>query len=320
MTKYYKPMIPTLVESVPIGSDWIYEAKYDGFRCILYISEDRIELISRNLINISNSFPEIINEIKGKLDIFEKYKPLVLDGEVVILESRFRADFEKIQTRGRTKIENKINILANETPAYYLSFDILMVQGVPLLKEPLLRRKEHLSKLFREINTEQIPKSKLINIEFFINSKELWANIEAEYGEGIVAKKGSSTWDEGTRTTNWLKIKNWKRANFIIISYEKQNGYFHVGLVKDQQMIHAGLFLHGMKEEERTALYQIIKSNASKEDEKFIIINPGICVELLFLDWYKNEIRQPRFSKFQLDVRWEACTWEEARKRTMKSS
>lgn len=321
MNKYYKPMLPTLVESIPVGSDWIYEAKYDGFRCLLYISEERIELISRNLINISSSFPEILNEIKEKQDIFEKYIPLVLDGEIVILESQLRADFEKIQVRGRTKIEKKINILANEIPAQYITFDILMVNGLPLMKEPLLKRKEHLSILFSDLNnTEQLQKSKLLKIQYFNNTEDLWSIIVAEYGEGIVAKRGNSTWDEGTRTKNWLKIKNWKKANFIILSYEKQNGYFHVGLLKEREVFHAGLFLHGINEEERTALYQIIKANAAKEDSKFIFIKPSICVELLFLDWYKDEIRQPRFSQFRLDVKWEACTWEEARKRTMKSS
>lgn len=322
MNKYYKPMLPTLVESVPKGSNWIYEAKYDGFRCLLYIYENRIELISRNLINISDSFPEIIREIIEKIDIFEKHKPLVLDGEIAILESQFRADFEKIQIRGRTKIEKKINHFASETPAHYIAFDILMDQGISLLNEPLLLRKNHLTKLFSDLglNTEIYQTSKLLNIEFFQNYEELLPHIETEYGEGIVAKKLNSTWDEGARTTNWLKIKNWKVANFIILSYEKQNGYFHVGLVKNQQIVHAGLFLHGIKDEERMALYKIIKTNATKEDSKFIFIDPSICVELLFLDWYKDEIRQPRFSQFRLDVTWEACTWEEARKRTMKSS
>ncbi len=319
MNKYYKPMLPTLVESVPKGSNWIYEAKYDGFRCLLYIFEERIEMISRNLINISDSFPEIINEIKRNINIFEKHKPLVLDGEIVILESEFRADFEKIQIRGRTKIEKKINLLASETPAHYISFDILMDQGTSLLKEPLLLRKKYLSELFSGLSIDHYQTSKLLNIEFFENSEELFPRIEAEYGEGIVAKKVNSTWDEGARTTNWLKIKNWKKANFIILSYEKQNGYFHVGLVKEQQIVHVGLFLHGISDEERMALYKIIKANATIEDSDFIFINPSICVELLFLDWYKDEIRQPRFSQFRLDVTWEACTWEEARKRTMKS-
>lgn len=320
MNKYYKPMLPTLVESVPIESEWIYEAKYDGFRCLLYISEERIELISRNLINISASFPEILQDIKRKIDIFDKHKPLVLDGEIVILESQFRADFEKIQIRGRTKIRKKINRLASEIPAHYIAFDMLMAQGNSLLNEPLLFRKKQLSRLFSDIKTENNKASKLMNIEFFNNSEELWSYITADFGEGIVAKKINSTWDEGARTTNWLKIKNWKKANFIIISYEKQNGYFHVGLVKGQQIVHAGLFLHGIKDEEKIALYKIIKTNATKEDTQFVFIDPSISVELLFLDWYKDEIREPRFSQFRLDVTWEACTWEEARKRTMKSS
>lgn len=320
MNKYFRPMLPTLVKNVPVGSDWIYETKYDGFRCLLYISEERIELISRNLINISDSFPEIIKEIKAKLDILEKHKPLVLDGEIVILESQFRADFEKIQMRGRTKNEKKISQLVSHTPAQYIVFDILMDQGIPLMNEPLLFRKKHLTKLFSDLSTEKYQSTKLINIEFFKNSDELLPHIVEEFGEGIVAKKVNSTWDEGSRTTNWLKIKNWKKANFIIISYEKQNGYFHVGLVKGGQIVHAGLFLHGIKDEEKMALYKIIKTNATKEDSKFIFVDPSICVELLFLDWYKDEIRQPRFSQFCLDVTWEACTWEEAWKRTMKSS
>jgi len=314
-------MVPILVDEIPKDSNWIFEAKYDGFRCLLYILEDRVELLSRNLKNLSESFPEIIYEITKKKTALSQFLPLVLDGEIVILESQYRASFEKIQLRGRTTTKSKISALAKDFPANFIVFDILHVRGASIMKAPLLERKVSLSDVFKsmkihKINNQEHSPVSLIN--FFENSDEIWTNIVTENGEGIVAKRKNSTWSEGTRTLNWLKIKNWKKANFFIISLEKQNGYFHVGLLKEGEIIHAGLFSHGIKDEERQALNQIIKSNAVKEDSQFIYIDPSICVELLFIDWYKNEIRQPRFSEFRLDINWEACTWEKARKYSMK--
>ncbi|WP_458412880.1 non-homologous end-joining DNA ligase [Schinkia sp. CFF1] len=316
-----RPMLPTLVESIPEGSDWVYEAKYDGFRALLYLYEDRIELISRNLKNISNAFPEITKDIRAKIDILKYHLPLVLDGEIVILESQYRASFEKIQIRGRSKNGSKILTLANDFPAHFIAFDLLMISGVPIMEKPLQKRKESLLDVFNEIELHCNGKpgydSKLKNIQFFNSSEEIWRKIVFENGEGIVAKRINSTWVEGSRTLNWLKVKNWRNANFFILSFEKQNGYFHVGLLKGGAIFDAGLFLNGMSEEEILALQKIIKANAVKEDSQFIYIKPSICVELYFLDWYKDKIRQPRFSRFRLDLTWEACTWEEARKQSM---
>lgn len=319
--KYFKPMVPILVDEIPKDPNWIYEAKYDGFRCLMYILEDRVELISRNLKNISGSFPEIISEITKKKAALSKFLPLVLDGEIVILESQYRASFEKIQLRGRTTTKSKISALVKDFPANFITFDILLVRGASIMKAALLERKAYLSDVFKSMKDQEINNqgySALTLIKFFENSEEIWTNIATENGEGIVAKRINSAWSEGTRTLNWLKIKNWKKANFFIISLEKQNGYFHVALLKDGEILHAGLFSHGIKKEERQALNQIIKTNAVREDSQFIYIDPSICVELLFIDWYKNEIRQPRFSKFRLDINWEACTWQEARKCLMK--
>lgn len=319
-------MIPTLVDHAPTQGlkNWIYEVKYDGFRCLLYIDDGQIDLISRNLINMSNSFPEIIIDIKDKLSMLSPFLPIVLDGELVILDSNYRANFEKIQVRGRTKADSKIQLLRKELPAHYLAFDVIMINGVEVSNEPLCQRKERLYNLFRKIGGLDHSLTNLatrINIiKSFQSIEETWSHVVKENGEGIVAKKTDSKWIEGIRTSDWLKIKNWKQADFIITSIEKKNGYFHVGLVKNGVIVHAGLFSHGLSQEEREALQQTIRKNSSHEDTNFIYINPSICVQLKFLDWYKDELRQPRFSKFQLDKRWENCTWEEARIQSMRLS
>ncbi|WP_230474444.1 non-homologous end-joining DNA ligase [Calidifontibacillus erzurumensis] len=319
---YLKPMVPTLVDTIPSGAEWIYEPKYDGFRALLYIFEDQVELISRNLKNLSTVFPEIISYVQNLLPGLQTYLPFVLDGEIVILESQYRASFEKIQERGRMKNKKKISQFINVFPADFIAFDLLMVSGRRLNHMPLMGRKEELASIFFTIlENSQVQKrhtTHLKLIETFDDNELLWSKIVSENGEGIVAKRVTSKWIEGARTTNWLKIKNWKRANFFILSLEKQNSYFHVGLIKGDSIVHAGLFFHGLNEEERNALTEIIKKNAMKEDAKFIYLKPSICVELLFIDWYKAEIRQPRFSRFRFDIKWEDCTWEEAQKRSMK--
>ncbi|WP_102346512.1 non-homologous end-joining DNA ligase [Bacillus sp. Marseille-P3661] len=319
MIKRYKPMVPTLVEQTPKGLDWVYEVKYDGFRCLLYIEQSGISLISRNLNNLSDSFPDVIAIIEKYIPVFSKYLPIVLDGELVILDSIYRANFEKIQLRGRTKNSTKIKQLAEQFPASYCGFDLLVLNGKEIVSESYLLRKQKLAQLFNELDDlYKLTNTRLYYVTSTNDIDNLWRNISEENGEGVIAKRQNSNWQEGVRTTNWLKIKNWKVATFIILSVDKKNGYFNVGLIKGDAVQFVGLFSHGLSSDERQALFEIVRNNAIKEDKQYIYINPSICVDLQFLDWYNGELRQPRFSKFRLDKKWEECTWEEALKQSMR--
>lgn len=79
-----KLMKPIASEQIPTGAEWVYEVKYDGFRCVLHWEHDTIRLISRNDTDLTTNFPEIIEACKSQQPSIEDSLPLRVDGELVI--------------------------------------------------------------------------------------------------------------------------------------------------------------------------------------------------------------------------------------------
>jgi bifunctional non-homologous end joining protein LigD len=310
-----KPMLPTLRSEIPTGADWVYETKYDGFRAILTISSTSIDLVSRNEKSLNDTFPEIIVEISQLQQKLEAFLPLTLDGEIVFLTSKHFSNFEQLQIRGRLKNKEKINEAANQFPCKYLAFDLIESDGKPLQTKPLKTRKEELQKLFEAINLPASIEPSLPNLLQYVpytpHYTTLWDEIRLEDGEGVIAKQLKSKWENGVRTKQWLKIKNYKQACFFITGYDKENGYFHVGVSKGEETFQAGVFSHGIFSEEREALIKIVKENKRDETPTFVKIDPAIVVELQFLSLYKEQLREPSFFAFRFDKHIEECTWDQ---------
>jgi len=309
-----KPMLPTLQFDVPKGSDWVYEIKYDGFRVILHWSNEGIELISRNGNRLNEQFPEVIEYCAQIYDKISPYLPILLDGEMCILDSPYKANFEAIQLRGRLKDKNKIISTMKVRQAHYLIFDLLTINGTRLIDKPLSERKQQLRSLFDKLGltkeTNNQSNQTLQMVDFTSDYDKLWETVTTFHGEGLIAKKKGSKWEAGKRTTNWYKLKNWQFGNFFISGYDKKNGFFHVAVTRNDKIFEVGLFSHGISSDEREALLQVIQANSSEESNTFMKVEPGICVELFYLELYKEQLRQPSFSRFRFDITWKDCTWE----------
>ncbi|MDN4073740.1 non-homologous end-joining DNA ligase [Fictibacillus terranigra] len=309
----FKPMLASLASDLPDGHDWIFEIKYDGYRCIALWSESGVQLFSRNGHSFNHSFPEVVNAFMVKTEQMKPFLPLVLDGELCILESPYKASFEALQKRGRLKEGQRIKKAAVDRPSTYLVFDVLSERGVQITEVPLKERKKKLKEIFKTLATAENKAGKpLACIDFHSNGSEYWELAQKQHSEGLIAKRCKSKYIPGVRTDQWVKIKNPKSGVFFITAYDKNNGYFHVGALRDGKTVSAGLFSHGLTPEERSVLIEIIKKNKTGEDRNFIIVTPSICVELQYLELYKDQLRHPRFVAFRLDVRWEDCTWEKA--------
>src|SRR5690625_3852945 len=101
-------MQPIATNQIEPNSDWVHEIKYDGFRAKLFRSNDQIKLISRNKKDLTENFPEIILFCKKLQPKMAAMLPIQLDGELVILNNHFQANFAAIQKRGRLKTKEKI--------------------------------------------------------------------------------------------------------------------------------------------------------------------------------------------------------------------
>ncbi|MEK4080112.1 ATP-dependent DNA ligase [Solibacillus sp. FSL K6-1126] len=186
-------MLLTDVPDIPLGDDWLYEAKYDGYRCILVWDKGKNipELKSRNGNVLNEKFPEIIRFCKSIYAEIEPYLPLIFDGEIVYLINHFQSKFSFVQKRG--KMTNQKNIESNSKtfPCHYIVFDLLRLKGKDKGNSRLTTRKQLLSDLFERLNlldTVQYNDSKRLQaIDVFENPHLLWQKVTSHNGEGIIA-------------------------------------------------------------------------------------------------------------------------------------
>lgn len=297
-------MLPSLVTEIPNGAEWLYEVKYDGFRALIYLYETHLHIISRNLNELNDQFPEIID---GFTPLLPKINtPIILDGELCILETKQKASFEQIQKRGRLKTPEKIAKASKTTPATFMAFDLLMEQGELLVTKPLFDRKKKLSQFFSQMGDPSF----LQMIHIYEDSHIVWEEVGADAGEGIVAKRKDSFWYEGKRTKQWLKVKNMQIATFFLLSYDERNAFFQLGCLIKGEIVFIGKVGQGFTKEEKEALITVVKKNQLKTAHGITYVNPSVCIEVEFLEINKNELRHPKFRRFRFDKHWEECTWE----------
>jgi bifunctional non-homologous end joining protein LigD len=309
-----KPMLPSLTFELPEGESWYYEVKYDGFRAILEW-KDALTLTSRNGKSLLELFPEIETFLLEKKKEFESHLPLILDGELALLDNSYKANFGSIQVRGRMRSQKRINEKAKVQPCHYLVFDLLMHAGKWLIKEPYTKRKEALARLFSSLDLPlEVDQKSAKLVQMIPASKDfatIWDEVILHDGEGLVAKNERNEWEEGKRSTLWLKYKNWKYVSCFITALEKVNGYYHIAVFKDKEIVSIGQFFFGLKPEEKQALTAIIKENQRGEDKKFIYVDPAIVVEIKYLEVYEGQLREPHFHRFRFDLAIEDCTYEQ---------
>lgn len=317
-----KPMLPQLQVDPPIGEDWVYETKFDGFRAILFLEDsDKIKLISRNGKNLLPQFPELNKYIQDLFEKFRPFLPCILDGELCILINSFKANFSAIQKRGRLRSKEKIVHFSHQQPCKYLVFDLLKISDENVTNKPFYERKTLLLSMFKTlqlpINVDYTHPALLQMVPYEKDFSQLWKQVEKFDGEGIVSKHLQGKWIEGKRSSQWIKVKNWKKALCFITAYDRKNGYFHVGVFRDNNITPIGLFKHGVNDEERKALLEVVKNNYQHEDNQILYVPPGICVELNYLELYEGQLREVFFSKFRFDLKPIDCTWEKITESTI---
>ena len=309
-----KPMLPTLAFEPPIQGEWLYEMKYDGFRGILEWTSKGCFLWSRNGKDLLPQFPEIKDFLLKQQETVSELLPIVLDGELVILQNDWKANFQQLQKGGGCGHTKKSLCAAAERPCTYLVFDILMHQGNNKLSLPYIKRKELLLSLFDRLNFSLIPSlqsSQIIQyIPYFKDFDEISGKMKECDSEGIIAKLATSTWDEGKRTLTWVKLKNWKTVSCFLTAFDDQNGFFHVGVFQKEKIIPLGLFINGIDSETKASLREVIKHNFKKNHDHLIPIEPGICLDLNYLEWTAEQLREPYFKALRFDLLPEHCTYE----------
>ncbi|MBA3237131.1 MAG: DNA ligase D [Parachlamydiaceae bacterium] len=282
-----KPMLATLVDKPFDDNEWIYEIKLDGFRAIAELSNDHVELYSRNLLSFNKRFPSLIKHLQDlSLDA-------VFDGEIVALNSEGISQFQKLQ---------------NEVPdenLYFYVFDILYLNGEDLQKLPLTQRKDILSNILK--------KDSAIRYLDHISDKGLafFKFCEEKGLEGMVAKKKESPYLEGVRSKSWLKIKNEHTQEVVICGFtepkrgRKNFGALMTGIYKGTKLTFSGRVGGGvtekkLKEMKDMMLPHVVKecplNNIPKPNSDVTWIAPKFVCDVKFKEMTDEGImRQPIF-------------------------
>lgn len=306
-------MLLTDTAEIPKGEEWLYETKYDGFRCILEWENEPV-LKSRNGKILNQMFPEIIDFCSSIYEQIKLYLPLALDGELAYLINNFRSDFSVVQTRERMRNPDSIAAHLNNFPCHYVVFDILKYKGEVKTNRHLTTRKQLLAKLFTviglPITINYLDTKGIQAINEYEDSKSLWNAIKVSNGEGIIAKKKTSKWLGDTRSTNWLKIKNWRNVSVILTKHDKSNGFFNGSIYQNDALIEVVSFRHGLTDEESKTMAAFFEANGTKQKGDVWTLEPSICVEIACIDFLGDKLREPRFKAFKFDLNPEECTWK----------
>ncbi|RBM11653.1 ATP-dependent DNA ligase [Prauserella sp. PE36] len=143
VTPPVKPMLAKAAKRIPDSADLLFEPKWDGFRCLVFRDGDELTLQSRSLKPLDRYFPEVLAELAETLP-----ERVVLDGELVVGRGG-RLDFDALTERIHPAA-SRINLLAEQTPASFIAFDVLAIGDRALLEEPTSARREALTELAGE--------------------------------------------------------------------------------------------------------------------------------------------------------------------------
>ncbi|WP_041822436.1 DNA ligase D [Alkalihalophilus pseudofirmus] len=302
-----KPMLLHSNPTIPRGGQWLYEAKYDGYRCLLVWENETPQLYSRNEKELTANFPEIIEWCRSNYEQVKEYLPLILDGELVHLTNSYQSEFTLVQQRGKLRTIESITRHSRLYPMNFIAFDLLKISGTSLMENPLFTRKKQLDKLCKVLGITK-DTSPLQIIETFKKGEELFDFVTEHNGEGLVAKKKTSTY-RSTRSKDWLKIKNWRYVQLIVTAYDKGNGYFEGSVLKDGELTAVTHFKHGMKDEEYTTLTALFKENGEKRGKETWTLPPSIVVNIASIGFDGKQLREPQFDSFLMDAEPDGCTW-----------
>ncbi len=294
---FVKPMLANSAEKPFDDEEWVFEKKYDGYRTLAVINNDKVDLFSRNKISFNANFKPVADELK-KID-----HTVILDGEVVVENNAGRADFQMLQNYLKTGIG---------TLKYYV-FDLLNLDGNSVTELSLLDRKELLKILFNKYDFKNVFYSE----HTIGDGIKQFENALKNNNEGIIAKKADSTYSVSSRSNNWLKIKISNEEEAIIIGItepknsRKYFGAILLGQYNGKELQYIGKCGTGFSEEVLKELYTKLKPlflDKSPLSEKVPLrdkiqwVKPKVVCQVKYSEWTQdNNLRHPVYLGLRID-------------------
>jgi ATP-dependent DNA ligase len=228
-----KPMLAKAATKLPTG-DFFYEPKWDGFRCVVFRDGDEVELGSRNERPLTRYFPEVVAAAKANLP-----EKCVVDGEIVVPRGD-RLHFEDLLQRIHPA-QSRVDLLAEQTPASFVAFDLLALGDESLLETPFAERRERLERALGGIR----PPVYLTGISRDSATAERWfETFEGAGLDGVVAKAADLPYGPDQRLMT--KVKHVRTADCVVAGFRWHKsgpivGSLLLGLYDDGVLQHIGV-------------------------------------------------------------------------------
>jgi ATP-dependent DNA ligase len=243
---------------LPRGDAWLYEPKWDGFRCLAFRAGDDVVLQSKAGQPLGRYFPEVVAAVR-------RLGPsrCVLDGEIVIaIDGRlaFDALLQRIHPAA-----SRVARLAQETPATYLVFDLLVDgRGTLQAGRPLRERRMALERFGAAFAGDGGVRVSPATGDRAL-AEEWMTSLAATGFDGVVAKEGGAPYRSGDRTA-MVKVKRARTADCVVGGYRRGErggvGSLLLGLYDDEGLLHHVGFTASFTEAERRALQEIVAAHA----------------------------------------------------------
>jgi ATP-dependent DNA ligase len=281
-----EPQLARPRSELPVGEEWAYEPKYDGFRAIVFVDGPDMMIQSRGGKPLSRYFPELAF-FPGRY---------ILDGEIVIDASEGGEDFDALSQRIHPA-QSRIAMLAEQTPARFIAFDLLAVEDGAWLERPFVERRA-------ELEQQLVTSGRLDGGEWPIAITPLAREPDdaapwLARGEGVVAKDVNAPYRPGQRL-GMVKVKRARTIDAVVAGYRPGKepgtvGSLILGLYDDAGKLHVVGHSSGLRASEKRALLEKLSEYQtghrghgdpsrwkSDKELEWIELRPELVVEVRF--------------------------------------
>jgi bifunctional non-homologous end joining protein LigD len=300
LPNFIPPQLASEAAAPPVG-DWVHELKLDGYRIQAHIENGgKVILYTRSGLDWTHRMRAVEREIK-KLNV----ESAILDGEVVVLDEDGQSSFAKLQAAFEEGAPNALT---------YFVFDLLHLNGHNLRHLPLTERKEILEQMLNHMPAQQVVR---YGQHLATDGAAILAEACRLGAEGIVSKQAASVYTSG-RTKSWIKIKCFRRQEFVIGGYTNiANGSDGIGALllgyyEGQKLMYAGRTGTGFTQASGRKLRQQLEEMRQKANpfegvpaaamKGAIWVKPELVGEVQFTTWTTdNLVRQASFKGLRED-------------------
>lgn len=238
MVKFIAPMLLLKTERLPEGSQWLYQLKLDGYRCITFKTGGRLHLRSRNDKDFSGRYRSILNGLAKLPD------DTMIDGEIVAFDEEGRPSFNALQNYG-----------TSSAPVVYYVFDVMVLAGKDVTREPLSTRRRLLERKVLPKLTEPVRSVTSLDAPLPV----LIESVKTHGLEGLVAKRLDSPYEAGLRSGAWQKMRVNRGQEFVIGGYTRGTKTFDAlvfGIYDRDRLMYVARTRNGFTPATRLALFK----------------------------------------------------------------